>query len=150
MQETDITEIERTLDVTLPDNYVRQLLAEPFGDGREDFYECAGEIIRGTLFCRERNLAGGTWRDQWVVIGNVGNGDYWFIDTERETSPVFATSHDGGSPVQQDAASVAEWVAFLRALDAIPEEDLKREHEELMARARRVRDFFALDLRRKS
>lgn len=150
MRKDDITAIERALGVTLPDDYAQLLLAYPFDEDRDAFYGSVEEIIDDTLLYREHGMVGGTWLDQWVVIGNVGNGDHWFIDSALQTSPVFATSHDGAPPVQQDAASVAEWVEFLQAEVAKPEEEHRREHEELMAKAQRVRDFFALDLRKKS
>lgn len=97
MKKTEqLTRIEGELKIQLPEDYRSTMLDFPLqGDGTEPLlYEDLHLVLRVNREFRDGGFRGRPWPPSLFVVGGNRAGDVYFIDTERENSPVFAVTSE--------------------------------------------------------
>jgi hypothetical protein len=117
----DLARIEAELDIKLPTDYIAAVQQNPFKVGAQEFYGDANEILEQTKWNRDEGFFGLKWPENYLVIGDDGAGNQYFIDVSRTPSPVFFVDHeyaavDGKWKITEESASVHEWVRRLPQL----------------------------------
>jgi cell wall assembly regulator SMI1 len=138
MTEADLTSVESALEVILPAyyrelmlNYPTDLIAASYGPKGEpgqpadDWLHWKPEtIIRENQSARKHLCIPGaegkaeSWPTRWLVIGNDGGGDHWYIDlmaSPGQAGLVWKFEHESGRRFMA-APSLASWAKHLRAL----------------------------------
>jgi SMI1 / KNR4 family (SUKH-1) len=117
----DLARIKAELAIHLPNGYSTVLLEDPFKGEAQEFYGEADEILKQTKWNRDEGFFGLEWPDNYLVVGDDGAGNQYFIDLNRPESPVFFVDHeyaavDNKWEITEEAASVRHWVARLPEL----------------------------------
>lgn len=116
--ELQLAEVESSLDIILPQSYREVMLDFPLsGDGEEQLlYDDPALVLDLNNRLRNEGFRGSNWPGSLLVIGGNAAGDLYFLDLARETSPVFAVTHEmeGFDPAEIDrfvqSPSFPQWV----------------------------------------
>lgn len=123
MTPEDLLEIERSLNVQLPEDYSRVLIQYPFEEGSDPYYYSLfgkpDAIIGDTQSYRINSFFGQEWPPSFLVIGNNGAGNAYYLDLNRPVSPVFEADHEITSArkylaVSEVASNIEAWVEITR------------------------------------
>ena len=117
----DLARAESELKIQLPADYAAALLKNPFKGGAQEFYGNLDEILNQTKWNRDEGFFGLKWPENYLVIGDDGAGNQYFIDLNRTPSPVFFVDHEIAAvkdkwEVTEEAASVKQWIQRLPQL----------------------------------
>src|SRR5687768_1468178 len=93
MNDDDIQRIERELEINLPEEYARLLRKDPFVGGAYGFYGEADDIVNENLFMRHEGYVR-PWPMTWLIVGDDGAGNDYFLDLDRVPSQVFFLDHE--------------------------------------------------------
>lgn len=97
MNKTDqLNLIEAELKIRLPEDYRKTMLEFPLQeDGTEPLlYEDLEQVLRVNRKFKKSGFRGEALPPSVFVVGGNRAGDVYFIDTERENSPVFAVTSE--------------------------------------------------------
>jgi hypothetical protein len=115
MDTEQLTEIESTLSITLPDDYRELMLAYPHELEAVAEYELvndAQQLIAINVNARGYGPGIGGWRDSFFITGTDGGEEMFFLDTSRARSPVFCLAVENHA-ISERASSLAEFVRML-------------------------------------
>jgi hypothetical protein len=94
----DVSALGRKLGVKLPLAYVHALLKYPFpvdSDLAEVvFWPNPRRIMRKNKFYRDGGYFGQPWPKHCLIIGSMGNGDIFFLDTTQKPPKVHFADHE--------------------------------------------------------
>lgn len=116
MSEEDLDAIEAALGLVLPTEYRRALRELP-GDLDPDvraheLYDAPRRVVEETL-ARRDGAAEGAWKHDYVVIGDSGCGDLYYLDVSELPAAIYCLSQETGVP-DKVAASAVRWVERFR------------------------------------
>jgi hypothetical protein len=112
MSDEDLDAIEAALGLVLPTEYRRALRELP-GDLDADvraheLYDSRERVIEETL-ARRNGASDGAWKHDYVVIGDSGCGDLFFLDVSELPAAIYCLSQETGA-ADKVAASAVRWV----------------------------------------
>ena len=112
MTDDDLDRIEARLAVQLPPEYRRFAADYPpdlDADTRNhDIFDSADRVIAETEFLRVGSVPEMPWQSSFVVIGDSGCGDWYFLDLDEAPAPVKEWNHETAS-FDHVAASINDW-----------------------------------------
>lgn len=115
MSEEDLDAIEAALELVLPTEYRRTLRELPLDldpDVRaHELYDSHRRVIEQTL--HHRSNGGDDWKHEFVVIGDSGCGDVYYLDASELPAAIYCLSQETGAP-DRVAASAVRWVERFR------------------------------------
>ena len=120
MNTEQLTEIERRLSVTLPDDYRELMLAYPKELEAEAEYELLNDpqqLIGININTRGYGSGIAGWQDSFFITGTDGGEEMYFLDTSRGRSPVFCLAVEN-HVISERAPSLAEFVRMLVETDS--------------------------------
>jgi len=143
MTDTDLSNIERALGITLAENY-RQLMRSEVIHQLPEFpidviWNSVKFLIAENLELRRNGFVLDPWPAHRLAIGAKGNGDYHFLDLDKSGIEVFLASHEG-EPVAMIAPNVQ---AFAESTRRMIEESM-REVDKRLAQAPAMLDCFPI------
>ena len=114
MTNDELDQIEARLAISLPPEY-RQFAANYPADldadiRAHDIYDRAETVISATERLRLRPIPEMPWSDSYVVIGDSGCGDWYFLDLDESPAPLKWWNHETAA-IEQVAFSIREWHA---------------------------------------
>jgi hypothetical protein len=147
-------DLEKELGITLPPYYRTILEQYPFErESQPDLYELFGDIdhiIEENLYYRQHCWFGRLWPAYYLVIGEDGLGNVYFIDTLNPNTAVYNANHDEypsqrqlydlSPPIIIAQPSLEEYVKDLKRDIAEGEEMERVEQEKEAARQERRRN----------
>jgi hypothetical protein len=138
MTPDDLSRIERDLDIQLPDEYRRVMLAYPFGSSSFaqdcELPDDPDRVIETNRLLRREGFFGQPWSESRFSFGSDGSGNEYFLDLKRSPSPVFLADHEG-SDVEVEASDFASWVQErAREYDAWERDDRLKEQRRMSRR----------------
>lgn len=139
MTPEDVSKIEVELGLTLPVDYQQALLHYPFAPETDAYYYTlfgdAEYLVDANRAYREGGFFGQDWPPHYLVVGDDGAGNVYFLDLVRESSPVFFADHEITSAsdslaVTEEAPNIGAWVQQVRQqqmeTDAEEQEEIER------------------------
>ena len=112
MNDNDLGRIERELSVTLPPEYRALQLSYPNdldSDIREhEIFDDAERVIAETKLARSNDFMTSSWQAAYVVIGDSGCGDWYFLDTTQSPAPVRCWNHEIDE-IEDEATDIQKW-----------------------------------------
>lgn len=144
MTAEDVSKIELEIGLALPADYQQVLLRYPFAsEGNaycDELFGDAGYLIDTNRAYREGSFFGQTWPRHYLIIGDDGAGNVYFLDLARESLSVFVADHETTSArnylaVSEEAPSLGALVQQIRRQQA----EAKAEEQEEVERHRNRR-----------
>lgn len=121
MTEKDLSELEALFALSLPSDYRHTLLAYPV---ELPLVVRGTELVDHPKVLKDQNasiratpLWGVRWPAKYFAIGDDGSGNIFYIDTDKNPSPVYVFDHEDRS-FRVESPSLAEWIPQLVALYA--------------------------------
>lgn len=113
MSDEELDAIEAALGVVLPTEYRRTLRELPRDldpDVRShELYDSHQRVIEQTLRYRIDGPGDGGWKHEFLVIGDSGCGDIYYLDVNELPAAIYCLSHETRQP-DRVAASSVRWV----------------------------------------
>jgi hypothetical protein len=118
----ELERIEKELELVLPHSYREFMQSGKFGEGyggNPDLTGVAEEIIEMNKDLRENGFFGAKWPDNFLVIGDDGAGDYYFMDVKKQNPVVLFADHElttnkDSLVIKEKYKTVSEFWEFLR------------------------------------
>ena len=96
MKNHELAVIERELSVRLPEWYCARLLNYPFEKDEMELFSDATELIRQNRYNRNKGWFGFPWLDSFLIIGEDGCGNLYFVNLGCSDDRIYIADHDGG------------------------------------------------------
>lgn len=141
--------IEKTLGLSLPQDYREAVLLNNFPQGIEDeMFSDADRIIRENEKLRASGLPGREWPHHYFIFGGDHEGNGYYLDLSASPAPVYFVDRETGS-TELEIETLGQWVNFGFEMhaenladaaedqaeqDAIEEEDAERKAAQATAR----------------
>ena len=142
MTEDDLIKIQEELNISLPGSYCELMTNNPYPEyeGVPNFgiYFNADVIIDENQHHRNAGWFDIEWPVHYLIIGDIGNGDLFFMATEKDDQ-VYICSHEAGAHPVDELEDCLEYESVQELL----EEEVKFEceyQEEQHSRAERKKN----------
>ena len=105
MKDSDFLQIETELDIQLPDSY-RSFLSNYPEEADEDIKSSilisdAKQLVTENLLHRQHGWFGFDWPEHYLVVGNSGCGDTYFMVLGKDERVYFADHETGPDPMKE-------------------------------------------------
>lgn len=96
MDPVAISSLEKALSAKLPDWYLECLASYPLSQVELELYDDLSLILAANQEVRRDGWFGFPWPNEFLVIGETGCGDLYFIRLGTSDRRVFLADHEGG------------------------------------------------------